>query len=167
MALTFSPINSKQPRGLVLAHRSTARAAQRQRETDITGPTFGTHQKSRREALEAKILEKKSSHLLWTELIEGGIDSSFWFSCELGRDRAGHFFEAAATAMSSEESPKKKSEDAGTGDAGVIRPMEADSVRRIVAGQAVTDLASAVKELVDNALDAGSKSINGECSLTE
>jgi DNA mismatch repair protein PMS2 len=44
-----------------------------------------------------------------------------------------------------------------------IRPIEAESVRRIVAGQAVTDLASAVKELVDNALDAGSKSINSKC----
>jgi DNA mismatch repair protein PMS2 len=43
-----------------------------------------------------------------------------------------------------------------------IRPIEAESVRRIVAGQAVTDLASAVKELVDNALDAGSKSINSK-----
>ena len=43
---------------------------------------------------------------------------------------------------------------------GEIRPIEAEAVRRIVAGQAVTDLASAVKELVDNALDAGSKSIN-------
>jgi hypothetical protein len=43
-----------------------------------------------------------------------------------------------------------------------IRPIEAESVRRIVAGQAVTDLASAVKELVDNSLDAGSKSINSK-----
>jgi DNA mismatch repair ATPase MutL len=43
-----------------------------------------------------------------------------------------------------------------------IRPIEAESVRRIVAGQAVTDLASAVKELVDNALDAGSKNINSK-----
>ena len=45
-------------------------------------------------------------------------------------------------------------------DPGVIRPIEEESVQRIVAGQAVTDLASAVKELVDNALDAGSKGIN-------
>ena len=43
---------------------------------------------------------------------------------------------------------------------GMIKPIEEESVRRIVAGQAVSDLASAVKELVDNALDAGSKSIN-------
>lgn len=43
-----------------------------------------------------------------------------------------------------------------------IRPIEEESVRRIVAGQAVTDLASAVKELVDNSLDANSQSINSE-----
>lgn len=43
---------------------------------------------------------------------------------------------------------------------GIIHPIEVESVRRIVAGQAVTDLASAVKELVDNALDANSQSIN-------
>lgn len=45
----------------------------------------------------------------------------------------------------------------------MIRPIASDAVRRIVAGQAVTDLASCVKELVDNALDAGSKTINGKC----
>lgn len=43
-----------------------------------------------------------------------------------------------------------------------IRPIEQESVQRIVAGQAVHDLASAVKELVDNSLDAGSKSINSK-----
>jgi len=44
-----------------------------------------------------------------------------------------------------------------------IETMPDDAMRRIVSGQAVTDLASAVKELVDNALDAGSKNINGRC----
>jgi len=43
-----------------------------------------------------------------------------------------------------------------------ILPMPEDSVRRIVAGQAVFDLSSCVKELLDNALDAGSKSINSK-----
>jgi DNA mismatch repair protein PMS2 len=41
-----------------------------------------------------------------------------------------------------------------------IQAIPADSVRRIVAGQVIFDLASAVKELVDNALDAQSTSIN-------
>jgi hypothetical protein len=45
---------------------------------------------------------------------------------------------------------------------GKIERIEAESIRRIVAGQAVTDLASAVKELVDNSIDAGSQSINGK-----
>jgi len=50
-------------------------------------------------------------------------------------------------------------------DSGDIRPIEAEAVRRIVAGQAVTDLASCVKELLDNSLDAGSKSINSKLVL--
>lgn len=49
----------------------------------------------------------------------------------------------------------------------MIRPIASDAVRRIVAGQAVTDLASCVKELVDNALDAKSKTINGTFSDVE
>jgi sensor histidine kinase regulating citrate/malate metabolism len=44
----------------------------------------------------------------------------------------------------------------------VIIPMDVASIQRIVAGQAITDLASAVKELIDNALDAGSKTINSK-----
>ena len=48
---------------------------------------------------------------------------------------------------------------------GVIVPIQQNDVRRIVAGQAITDMTSAVKELVDNALDAGARNINGEASL--
>lgn len=48
---------------------------------------------------------------------------------------------------------------------GLIAPMDTGSIQRIVAGQAVTDLASAVKELVDNSLDAGAKTINSEFIL--
>jgi hypothetical protein len=44
----------------------------------------------------------------------------------------------------------------------VITKLEASSIDRVVAGQAVTDLASAVKELVDNALDANSKTIKSK-----
>lgn len=47
-------------------------------------------------------------------------------------------------------------------DVGLIAPITQGDVRRIVAGQVVTDLASTVKELVDNALDSGAKSINSE-----
>jgi hypothetical protein len=43
-----------------------------------------------------------------------------------------------------------------------IKPMPLESRQRIVAGQAVSDLASCVKELIDNALDARSKSINSK-----
>jgi hypothetical protein len=43
-----------------------------------------------------------------------------------------------------------------------IKPLAEASIRRMVAEQAISDLASAVKELVDNALDAGSKSINSK-----
>ena len=57
------------------------------------------------------------------------------------------------------------SDDEDDHDSGVIRPIEEESVQRIVAGQAVTDLASAAKELVDNALDAGSTSINSKFLL--
>jgi DNA mismatch repair ATPase MutL len=44
-------------------------------------------------------------------------------------------------------------------------PLGEASIRRMVAEQAISDLASAVKELVDNALDAGSKSINSKYSV--
>lgn len=43
-----------------------------------------------------------------------------------------------------------------------IQPLDAATARRLVAGQAVLDLPGVVKELLDNALDAGAKTINGE-----
>ena len=59
---------------------------------------------------------------------------------------------AASSSVSQEEST-------------TIRPIPEESVRRIVAGQAISDLASCTKELIDNALDAGSKNINSECAM--
>jgi hypothetical protein len=40
-----------------------------------------------------------------------------------------------------------------------IRQMEERTAHRMVAGQAITDMSSAIKELVDNALDAKAKTI--------
>lgn len=44
----------------------------------------------------------------------------------------------------------------------MIAPIPESETRQIVAGQAVSDIASTVKELVDNALDAGSKAIKSK-----
>jgi hypothetical protein len=66
-------------------------------------------------------------------------------------------------AVEEEVQPNGEDNDEEVDDAPPkILPIETESVRRIVAGQAVYDLASAVKELVDNALDAGAKSVNSE-----
>ncbi len=45
----------------------------------------------------------------------------------------------------------------------VIVPIAQNEVQRIVAGQAISDLGSAVKELIDNSLDAGANRINSKC----
>ena len=42
----------------------------------------------------------------------------------------------------------------------LIQPIAPTAIQRLVAGQAVTDLSSAVKELVDNSIDAGATRIN-------
>jgi DNA mismatch repair protein PMS2 len=67
---------------------------------------------------------------------------------------------AALTSLSAATDTGNQEDHDDEDGVSIIRPIEAESVQRIVAGQAVTDLASAVKELVDNALDAGSQSIN-------
>lgn len=43
--------------------------------------------------------------------------------------------------------------------AGAIKPIDKDTIHRICSGQVILDLATAVKELVENALDAGATSI--------
>ena len=53
-------------------------------------------------------------------------------------------------------------DDSSTDGVGAILPIQQEDVRRIVSGQVINDMSSAVKELVDNALDAGATSINGE-----
>ncbi len=45
----------------------------------------------------------------------------------------------------------------------LIQPIPSQAIQRIVAGQAITDLSSAVKELVDNAIDAGAHRVTSEC----
>ena len=53
-------------------------------------------------------------------------------------------------------------EDGSSAGPSSIVSIPTSAVHRLVAGQAVTDLASAVKELVDNAIDAGATSIHSE-----
>ncbi len=43
--------------------------------------------------------------------------------------------------------------------AAVIKPIDKETIHRICSGQVILDLATAVKELVENALDAGATSI--------
>ena len=45
-------------------------------------------------------------------------------------------------------------------EAPLIKPISSTSIKRLVAGQAITDLSSSVKELVDNAIDAGATRIS-------
>lgn len=44
-------------------------------------------------------------------------------------------------------------------ESGRIKPINKASVHRICSGQVIFDLATAVKELVENALDAGATNI--------
>ena len=52
--------------------------------------------------------------------------------------------------------------DSDSSDEFMIVPIPEYESQKIVAGQAVSDIASTVKELVDNALDAGSRAIKSE-----
>ncbi|KAL0371437.1 UNVERIFIED_CONTAM: DNA mismatch repair protein PMS1 [Sesamum angustifolium] len=55
--------------------------------------------------------------------------------------------------------------EGGVKESHVIRPINKNVVHRICAGQVILDLSSAVKELVENSLDAGATSI--EIALKE
>lgn len=66
----------------------------------------------------------------------------------------------AATSATMEGNAPLPRPDAEEMDAGMITSIAPKTVNLIVAGQAVTDLSSAVKELVDNALDSGARCIN-------
>jgi len=54
----------------------------------------------------------------------------------------------------------KDYEDEENNESPLIKPISSSSVKRLVAGQAITDLSSSVKELVDNAIDAGATRIS-------
>ena len=49
---------------------------------------------------------------------------------------------------------------------GSIVPIAPTEIKRIVAGQVILDLASSIKELVDNALDSGANSVTSKCNST-
>lgn len=51
-------------------------------------------------------------------------------------------------------------------DSSKIQALNANDIHRIASGQVILDLPTAVKELVENALDAGATSI-GRCPITE
>lgn len=46
-----------------------------------------------------------------------------------------------------------------------IQPIDKNSVHRITSGQVIVDLATAVKELVENSLDAGATNIGRSTSI--
>jgi DNA mismatch repair protein PMS2 len=50
-------------------------------------------------------------------------------------------------------------EPAGDPPRGSIRAIDRSTVHRICCGQVITDLPTAVKELIENALDAGATTI--------
>ncbi|KAL7452918.1 hypothetical protein ACHAWC_004625, partial [Mediolabrus comicus] len=60
----------------------------------------------------------------------------------------------------SQEGTMEEEKDNDNNDAPLIKPISSSSIKRLVAGQAITDLSSSVKELVDNAIDANATRIS-------
>lgn len=60
-------------------------------------------------------------------------------------------------------SPQKEQEEQSPQ---LIQPIPSQAIQRIVAGQAITDLSSAVKELVDNSIDAGAQRVTSELCMS-
>lgn len=77
---------------------------------------------------------------------------------ELSQDIEAHDNEASISQDVSSGYPRNDSAP----DASSIRALDTTSVHRITSGQVIVDLQTAVKELVENSLDAGAYSI-GEC----
>ena len=66
---------------------------------------------------------------------------------------------AAAASIVNNDGNARDDEDQPTP---LIRKIGSKTAQRLVAGQAITDLSSAVKELVDNAIDAGAGRVCSE-----